>query len=43
MPDKLTKTKVCQISAGDVIKIREMREEVEKKTTKKEVDNPSFL
>ena len=35
--------KVAQKSACDVIKRREMRAEVGKKTSKKEMDNPLFL
>ena len=35
--------KLCKNDPRDVIKMREMREEVEKKTLKKEIDNPSFL
>ena len=34
---------MSQKSAMDVIKMREMRGEVENKTSKKEMDNPYFL
>ena len=40
---KVTGQSVSKISHVDVIKMREMRGEVGKKTSEKEMDNPSFL
>ena len=37
------RTKCLKNKPCDVIKIREIRGEVGKKTSKKEIDNPSFL
>ena len=38
--EKIYGEKVAKKSARNVIKMREMREELEKKTPKKEMDNP---
>ena len=44
MHDKISNwTKCLKNQTCDVIKMREMRGEVEKKTPKKEIDNYSFL